>query len=690
MNLSVRARRLARRVGAVVAVVVGGVVAPNASQALPVDVADLPAAVPAAPNPPPTPYVAVAPSRMLDTRGGTRPAAGSVTDVVISGRGGVPAGAAAVYVSVTAVDAAGVGYLTVWPSGGTQPVASTLNVTAGATVANGTLVGLGSGGAISLFSSVGAHLLVDVQGYVPTGSSIRTTAPARLLDTRPGASTVDGLQLGAGMLGPRQTVEIEVSGRPGIPATGVGGVFLNLTAVDAAAAGFVTVSPAGSPAPTSSNLNVVAGQTVANAVFVGLGTGGRVALTVDAKSHLLVDVVGWAPTGSAPVAVTPARLHDSRRSAPTIDGLGAGGGPVRARASVDVQVTGRAGVPASGVGAVLVNVTAVGPPAEGFVTAWAAGFLRPEASILNYRAGQTVAVGTIVPVGDAGRISLYSQASTDLIVDVLGWLPGTTPTPPSMYGIDLAPFLGGPPAGPVTGDLVRELTERVAPSVGWIRTYECGGPFLRFPVEARRLGVKIAVGAWLSGDTVRDRAEVDCAVFQANAGNADMIVIGSETQRRKDLTEAELIAFLDLAQQRTTVPVTTAETDTMWKASPNLVASVDVVFANVYPFWAGVAIDKAGANLADSYAKLKAASAGKPVTISETGWPTCGSAVGEAVPSAGNASTYFAAATAWAKNANVPMFWMEAYDQAFKGRGPLGPVEACWGLWTAGGTRKYR
>ena len=122
---------------------------------------------------------------------------------------------------------------------------------------------------------------------------------------------------------------------------------------------------------------------------------------------------------------------DTRGGVPTIDGRYVGGGPVGAGRSALLTVAGRGGVPVSGVGAVVVNVTVTQPTSGGFVTVWPAGQPRPNASSVNFAAGQTVANLVVVPLGGDGQISLFNYAgSAEFVVDVLGWLPGE-PLPPS-------------------------------------------------------------------------------------------------------------------------------------------------------------------------------------------------------------------------------------------------------------------
>lgn len=483
-------------------------------------------------------------------------------------------------------------------------------------------------------------------------------------------------------------MDVEIAGRGGLPTSGIGGVFLNVTVVYPSAAGYLTVWPTGDAQPNASSLNHRAGQTVANNVFVAVGSagGGRVSVFSEASAHVIVDVVGWVPTGAVPIPTRPARLADTRPGASTVDGVAAGRAPIRSQASLDIQVTGRAGIPSSGVGAAIVNITAVDTKGSGFITAWPTGARRPDASVLNYTTGAIVANGTIVPIGDGGRISLYSWSATDVIVDVVGWIPGVTPQPAKVHGINLSPFLGTPKVIPLSDGFIHELTDRLTPYTEWIRTYECSGFLGRFPVEARRAGMKVVVGAWMSQDEARNRREIECVVSLANGGYADMVVVGSETLRNGTRTEAQLLAHLADVNARVQVPVTTAETDATLRARPNIIAAVDVVFANIYPYWVGIPIEQAATNLAESYARLQAVSGGRQVIISETGWPTCTAGVGAAVPSVDNAARYIREVSAWAKTNGVSWFWFSAYDEAAK---TGEPVEKCWGAWTVAGERKY-
>jgi hypothetical protein len=153
---------------------------------------------------------------------------------------------------------------------------------------------------------------VDVLGWFPVGGSYTGLAPGRILETRSGLPTVDGVMQGSGALG-TAPLDVPITGRAGVPSGGVDAVAVNVTVTNPTAASYVTVWPAGASKPTASNLNMVAGQTVANMVIVKVGTGGRIALANFAgATDVIIDVLGWFPTGGSYTALTPARLADTR------------------------------------------------------------------------------------------------------------------------------------------------------------------------------------------------------------------------------------------------------------------------------------------------------------------------------------------------------------------------------------------
>jgi hypothetical protein len=343
----------------------------------------------------------VQPSRVLDTRVGgqvgyvgAKPSAGQTLEVQIAGRGGVPAtGAKSVALNVTVTDATDAGYVTVWGDG-PQPDTSNVNIErAGQTVPNLVVVPVGADGKVRLFSDSGAHLLADVAAWWGDGSGLQPLKASRLLDTRNGSKPSPG-----------STTDMKVAGRGGAPASGSMVAVLNVTVTDATGPGFVTVWGDGKR-PETSNLNAAeAGRTIANLVVVPVGADGMVHLFSDAGTHLLVDLTGVFVSGVAVEA--PNRVLDTRSSAKPKPG-----------SVVVVPLV----VPA-GTRAVVLNVTATRATGPGYLTVWPDG-AQPTSSNLNIEyADQTVPNLVIVPVGADGSIRVFTDAGTDLIVDVLARL----------------------------------------------------------------------------------------------------------------------------------------------------------------------------------------------------------------------------------------------------------------------------
>jgi hypothetical protein len=253
-------------------------------------------------------YVPFGPSRLLDTRpgsgyfgsGSTLGPGGTISFSMI----GFAVYPSAVVLNVTATNTtASGGYLTVWPTGQSQPLASDLNWSAGQTVANRVIVPLGSNMSFSIYNAVGsADVIVDISGYFTdnsqsvgtvTGSFYNATAPARICDTRSGATSNQCNQAPNGTLGPSSMLKVsDVS--MNLPASAAA-LMTNITATDTTAWGYLATAPDGAPAPASSDVNWTgAGQTVPNAVVPGLSSGGAFDIYNALGSvDVIVDVEGY-------------------------------------------------------------------------------------------------------------------------------------------------------------------------------------------------------------------------------------------------------------------------------------------------------------------------------------------------------------------------------------------------------------
>jgi hypothetical protein len=475
-------------------------------------VVEAPAIIHAAP-PGASTYAPVAPYRILDTRDGTgfaqrRVNAGEAFTLALTG---VPAGATAVVLNLTATDAADAGYVTVYPTGFARPNASSINVSGpGQTIANLVTVPVGAGNTVDIFAQPSVNLVADVQGYYMAASAApggRFTAlnPTRLLDTREANS------IKVGVLRAGEQVTINVAGLVPIPADATAAA-LKVTVTESTAAGFWTVFPADTAVPKASNLNVNgAGETIANQVLARL-TGGRATIFSQSGGHVVVDLVGWFSGASTPasdvglfVPVAPSRLLDSRLAP-----LGARPGFNR---TAQVPVAGQFGLPASGIGAVVVNATITESAAGGFFALWPAQTYRPLASSLNASAaGQTIANHVITPVSGGG-FAFFTQNGAHLVADITGWYTGTevaTVLPPHV------PLTGvnGPPK---TGNYAFSIHVGSQP----VRWDPCRGP-IRYAVN-------------LGGYPEAERAAIGEAVERLEAATGLMfIAVGDTTDMPSD------------------------------------------------------------------------------------------------------------------------------------------------------------
>ncbi|MBI5088414.1 MAG: hypothetical protein HZB15_06005 [Actinobacteria bacterium] len=377
-------------------------------------------------------YRPLTPARLADTRAGMSTvdgrfagigaiAGGTTLELAVAGRGGVPADAVAVTLNVTATESGAEGFLTVFPCGSPRPTASNLNFGPGTTTPNAVISKLGAAGTVCLFAQRTVHVVVDVNGAFPPTTSYVALNPARLMDTRPGEPTVDGLQQAAGPSAGQTVTTVQVTGRASVPATASAAV-LNVTVTEATAAGYATVFPCGSQPPTASNLNYAVGTITPNLVVAKLGAGGTVCVFTQSTAHVVVDIVGFLPAMTTYAALVPARLLDTRPGSPTVDGVLAGGG-VAARGTITVvQVAGRGGVPAGAATAVL-NVTVTEPAEAGFVTVYPCGIAIPLASNLNFVAGQTVPNAVLSQIAPDGTVCIFNNQQTHVIADVMGYFP---------------------------------------------------------------------------------------------------------------------------------------------------------------------------------------------------------------------------------------------------------------------------
>ncbi|MFD9303903.1 peptidoglycan recognition protein [Streptomyces sp. NPDC060048] len=366
-------------------------------------------------------FVPVTPKRLMDTRSGEGVAKGKVgpqgvVTLPVAGTNGIPgAGVTAVVLNVTATNPTASSYVSVYPSGTVRSSASNLNVTPGLTIPNLVVVPVVDG-KVSFFNNDGTvDLIADITGYFTStdpGSTHLNIGPKRLMDTRSGEGVAKG------KVGPQGVVTLPVAGTNGIPDSGVTAVVLNVTATNPTASSYVSVYPSGTTRSSASNLNFTPGKTIPNLVVVPVVDGKVSFYNNDGTVDLIADITGYftsAGTGATHINIGPKRLMDTRA------GLGVPQAKVGAQGVVTLSVAGANDIPATGVTAVVLNVTATNPTASSYVSVYPSGTVRSSASNLNFTPGQTIPNLVVVPVVD-GKVSFYNNdGSVDLIADITGY-----------------------------------------------------------------------------------------------------------------------------------------------------------------------------------------------------------------------------------------------------------------------------
>jgi glucan 1,3-beta-glucosidase len=259
-----------------------------------------------------------------------------------------------------------------------------------------------------------------------------------------------------------------------------------------------------------------------------------------------------------------------------------------------------------------------------------------------------------------------------------------------IHGLCFSPYLEGQQPGSQIGEAqIRERLAVVQPHTRWVRSFSCTDGHEQTPRVAREMGLKTLVGAWLGTDLAINAREIEGAIAVAQAGHADIVAVGNEVLLRGDLSEDALIDHIRQVKAALPgVPVGYVDAYFLFEKHPRVTAECDVVMTNCYPFWEGCPREQALPYMQTMLSRTRAASPGKRILISETGWPDQGSAFHGAVPGTEAAMQYFVQTAAWAEAEGIEWFHFAAFDEAWK-VGAEGDVGAFWGLWDSHARLKF-
>jgi exo-beta-1,3-glucanase (GH17 family) len=292
--------------------------------------------------------------------------------------------------------------------------------------------------------------------------------------------------------------------------------------------------------------------------------------------------------------------------------------------------------------------------------------------------------------------ALFALA-TAAIVAFWAWLGAGIEMPPSPLAagekltcVSYAPFRGDQnPFGPDLPIDPRQIDQdlsQLKAITDCVRTYSVDHGLDQIPEIARRHGLKVLQGLWVSNQPEKTRYQVETAIALAKR-YPDVItgvVVGNEVLLRGDMSAPDLARLIREVKAQVAVPVTYADVWEFWLRHRDIAGAVDFVTVHILPYWEDFPIPaRDAAPHVDAIRKqIVAAFPGKEVFIGEFGWPSAGRMREGALPSPANQARVMQDVLALAKREGYRVNLIEAYDQPWK-RQLEGTVGGHWGLYGA-------
>jgi GPH family glycoside/pentoside/hexuronide:cation symporter len=260
-----------------------------------------------------------------------------------------------------------------------------------------------------------------------------------------------------------------------------------------------------------------------------------------------------------------------------------------------------------------------------------------------------------------------------------------------LHGICFSPYLEGQNIGDqLSESQISQRMDVIAPFTKWVRSFSCTKGNEYIPKVAQQKNLKTMVGAWIGNDKAQNEKEITSLIKLGESGLIDIAVVGNETLMREELTEQQLIAYINRIKRALPgIPVGYVDAYYQFVERPKLIEACDILLVNCYPFWEGCSIEQSATYLKKMYAVTQQVANGKPVIITETGWPNQGDHTEAAKPSENNAMKYFIDTANWAQQNEVLLFYFSSFDESWKVHHE-GDVGARWGLWDKNENLKFQ
>jgi len=274
-------------------------------------------------------------------------------------------------------------------------------------------------------------------------------------------------------------------------------------------------------------------------------------------------------------------------------------------------------------------------------------------------------------------------------------VPLDPPPGGKLKSVSFAPFRDG--QSPLTHSFptpeqIEEDLAALAPQVAGVRTYTSLEGLEVVPELARKHGLTVTMGAWLSSKTDKNEQEVASLIDLANRypDVITRVIVGNEVLLRRELTPEQVAGYIDRVKAAVKQPVSYADVWEWWLKYPQIADHVDYLTIHLLPYWEDVPTDVAGAQerIRGSYRTIAQRFPGKPILVGETGWPTEGRSRGAAVTGLVNKAKFVNGFVRLAEQEGFDYNVIEAFDQGWKAK-LEGTVGGHWGLYSADREAKF-
>ncbi|MEI7790425.1 MAG: glycosyltransferase family 2 protein [Alphaproteobacteria bacterium] len=244
----------------------------------------------------------------------------------------------------------------------------------------------------------------------------------------------------------------------------------------------------------------------------------------------------------------------------------------------------------------------------------------------------------------------------------------------------------------VTPEHISRDLEQLSHITNHIRTYTVDGGMDKVPEIARRYGMTVSLGIWISPDMEKNEQQIQLAIRTAlaNRRTIDRVIVGNETQLFGYVSPDQLNAYI--LRVRSALParikITTAEPWSTWMLTPEVGKYVDVIFVHLLPYWENVDIRGSLKSTQGFYNHIQAEFPDKQIVVGEAGWPSEGRTHGRAEASAANEGWFIRGFVQFAQEKGWDYYLLEAYDQPWKDANE-GVAGRYWGLFDATGNPKF-